>query len=133
MELCGGSNRHQTLRAVAPCVLAEITFQEMNRFVEGLGLKKAKSVSKIIADIVLENVKTEQSRRESEDRMKIQVIGSQGRRMAFCAPSPAQSMHGTHQNLPRSISRISDSSAMSASDAANEKTEVHSDRLHADA
>lgn len=82
-ELCGDHSRSADVRALAPTVLAEIGFEDMARFVEGLGLKKAKMITKIIADVVLQNVKVSQSCSELADRNRLEAISQQGRRNAF--------------------------------------------------
>jgi CRP-like cAMP-binding protein len=84
-ELCGHRVRNDSMHALEPepCVIAEIEYDEFIRFIEGLGLKRAKSICQIIAVSLLEHVKREKVRQEELDRHKLQSIGN-SRRGAFC-------------------------------------------------
>ena len=65
------------------------------RLRQGLGLKTAKKVTKIIADTVLERVKAEAERLERQDRQILQHIGRR-RRAAICSmgSTVAATSHG---------------------------------------
>ncbi|MFN9903992.1 MAG: cyclic nucleotide-binding domain-containing protein, partial [bacterium] len=69
-ELCGQHIWSSSVRGVEPSLLAEIDFQVLSQFIEGMGLKKARRLSKIIADNVLERVKEEKARLEEQVHMK---------------------------------------------------------------
>lgn len=74
-ELCGQHIWSSSVRGVEPSLLAEIDFQVLSQFIEGMGLKKARRLSKIIADDVLERVKEEKARLEEQVHIPILFRG----------------------------------------------------------
>ena len=66
IELCGPRFRNSAVRAIESSVIANINYEELTRFIEGMGLKRAKRVTKIIADDVLERVKQQKARLEEQ-------------------------------------------------------------------
>ena len=68
-ELCGQNIHSSSVQAVEPSLLAEVGFQVLSNYIEGMGLKKARRLSKIIADDVLERVKEEKARLEEQVQM----------------------------------------------------------------
>jgi len=66
------------VRALVPTLLAEIEYDELSRYIEGLGLKKARRITSIIADSVLERVK------EEKMRLEVQVCCSALWCLAMC-------------------------------------------------
>ena len=85
LELCGQRIRNNSVRAIVPSLIAEVDFEAMTQFIEGLGLKRARKVSNIIALFMLEHVKQDKIRLEEQDRHKLQFIRRSKRRGAFCA------------------------------------------------
>ena len=92
MELCnpvgGSTNRQHMLLASGDAVVARIEYTEFLNFVEAMGPRKAKLVSRLLADCVLAKVVKQEQEAERRDRSRLQKVG-RARRMAVSGPCSA--------------------------------------------
>jgi len=95
VELCqAGTNgrRFATVVALEDSVLADIPNDAFLAFVEGLGSRMAKKVSRYMADLVLAQVISHEAEAGRDDRRRLENIG-RVRRMAISGPpAPAAAM-----------------------------------------
>ena len=91
IELCrpflrhGENVRRHTLVARENSVIANISFEGFERFVESLGPRPAKRLSRHLADYVLGKVAREEEEAAQVDRSRLETVGVT-RRMAVSAP-----------------------------------------------
>jgi CRP-like cAMP-binding protein len=86
LELCnprgGSSCRQHTLIADGRSVVARITFDGFEAFIESMGPRHAKRLSRLLAEYALTKVVKEEEDAVQQDRNRLETIGST-RRMAF--------------------------------------------------
>ena len=92
MELCnpvgGSTNRQHILMASGDAMVARIEYTDFLNFVEAMGPRKAKLVSRHLADYVLAKVVKQEQEAELRDRSRLQNVG-RIRRMAVSGPCSA--------------------------------------------
>ena len=99
IELCNpqgeSSNRQHTLVASGKGVIARIAYEDFVSFVEGLGPRNAKRLSRHLADYVLAKVVKQQEDGELVDRSRLENVG-RTRRKAVSSACPTDHSWNPH-------------------------------------